>query len=74
MTLEEVKLRLADNIRRRRKELGLSQAKLAKKVGIDPRFISDLENCKLNASIEYLYKISEGLDISYEYLFNHHDI
>lgn len=55
---------LANNIKARRKELEISQEKLADKCGFDRTYISLLERAKRNPSFLNLKKLSSGLDIS----------
>ncbi len=55
-------------IRKRRKELGLTQTQLAQLSGVGLRFISELERGKESARIGYAIKIASnlGIDISAE--------
>ncbi|MGL5054435.1 MAG: helix-turn-helix domain-containing protein [Fusobacteriaceae bacterium] len=46
---------------RARKELGISQAELAKTIGTDQARISRLEKGTLNPTIDFLKRIAEGL-------------
>ena len=55
---------LAENIRKRRKELNLSQEQLAHKCDFDRTYISMLERGKRNPSLVNLKKLSLGLEIS----------
>lgn len=55
---------LAINIKTRRLELKLSQAKLAEICNFDRTYISLLERAKRNPSLLNLKKISIGLDIT----------
>lgn len=55
--------KLANKIKIRRKELTLSQEKLAEKCNFDRTYISLLERAKRNPSLLNLKKLSNGLDI-----------
>lgn len=55
---------LAEQIKKRRKALGLSQEKLAEKCGFDRTYISLLERSERNPSYLNLKKLSNGLGVS----------
>ncbi|TYQ28547.1 helix-turn-helix domain-containing protein [Pseudanabaena sp. UWO310] len=55
---------LAEQIKKRRKSLGLSQEKLAEKCGFDRTYISLLERSARNPSYLNLKKLCNGLGIS----------
>ena len=55
---------LAEAIRRRREELGLSQEKLADRCGFDRTYISMLERGRRNPAFLNLLKLADGLEIS----------
>ena len=63
ITLQNLKESLSQNIKRLRKERGISQEKLALKAEIDRSYMSQLERCLANPSIEALLRISNALDI-----------
>lgn len=50
-------------IKKHRKQLGMSQNRLAKEVGITQPFMNEIENGKKSPSVEVLFKICEVLDI-----------
>ena len=52
---------LGKNIAKKRKELGMSQADLAYKIGMEVPNLSVIENGKSNPQILTLLKISQGL-------------
>jgi transcriptional regulator with XRE-family HTH domain len=52
---------LADNMRERRKALGLSQEALADAVGIDRTYVSGLERGIKNPSLEMIARIASTL-------------
>lgn len=58
-------MRLYSNIRKRRQELGMTQAELAEKCGYsDHTTISGIENGKVDISVGKLYEIAKALDTS----------
>lgn len=58
------------NIKKYRKEKGMTSAQLAEAVGLSHDFIRQIESEKVryNFSVETFYKISEALDISMDQL------
>ena len=50
-------------IRNRREQLGWSQYKLAKVVGITQSFMNEIENGRKSPSLEVFFRICEALDI-----------
>lgn len=67
MTTLQVKLGKA--IVQLRKEKGLSQEAFAFDVGIDRRYMSDIENGKRNISLDILERISQKLGLKISELF-----
>lgn len=63
-TLPALKQSLSNNIKRIRKEQGISQEKLALKAEIDRSYMSEVERCLANPSIEALLKISNALNVT----------
>jgi transcriptional regulator with XRE-family HTH domain len=51
-------------IRRKRKELGLTQNQLAKAVGISQPFLHEIESGRKSPSVEVLVKICKELGIT----------
>lgn len=64
VTLPALKLALSSNIKRIRKEQGISQEKLALKADVDRSYMSELERCLANPSIDALMRIGNALDVS----------
>ncbi len=66
-----------NRVREIRKEQGITQAALAKKVGITRPYLSDIENCKRQVSGEVMLKIARNLQMKVEEIFFagdvHHD-
>lgn len=61
---------IGENIRKRRKKMGLTQAKLADKINgkIDHAKISDIEGAKEDFQFVTLLKICKGLELTLEEL------
>jgi transcriptional regulator with XRE-family HTH domain len=55
---------LGQAIKARRKQLGISQEKLAERCGFDRTYISMLERGKRNPSLLNLLKLAKGLETS----------
>jgi transcriptional regulator with XRE-family HTH domain len=51
----------ADNVRRRRKELDLSQEQLADRAGVHRTYIGMLERCEKNVTIYNIGRIADAL-------------
>lgn len=60
----EVRRRLAANMRRLRKERGLSQEALAHECGYDRTYVSQIERQVTTPSITAVAKIAEALGVS----------
>ena len=52
------------NIRKYRKQMKLSQVDLAVEVGIDRSYLSEIENGRVNPTINILYAIADSLNVS----------
>lgn len=61
---------IGENIKKIRKENGLTQAEFSKKIGISRTYLSDLENNRKSPSVETLDKMAEKLGVSTTYLLN----
>ncbi len=57
------------NVRRRRKELGISQEKFAELCGLHRTYISDLERFQRNISINNIERIASALGVDAYILF-----
>lgn len=64
-----IKIKVGNRIKELRKELGLSQEKLANNCELDRTYIASVENGKRNISIVNLEKIVEALGVSLEKFF-----
>lgn len=63
ISMDEVGVRMAENLRRLRKERGLSQELLALEAGVDRTMLSKIERRIANPSIETLLKLSNRLAV-----------
>jgi len=61
--------RLANRLKDRRSELGLTQAELAEKVGVTRKTVNTVENGVFTPSATLAIKLSQALEISVEQLF-----
>ena len=61
--LIRLKRGLAQNVKLRRKELGLSQEELADMAEIDRTYASQIERGVANPSLEVLYRVARSLEI-----------
>ena len=58
-----------NRVRELRNNLGISQERFALKIDMDRTYLASVEIGKRNISLENIYKISKGLEISMEKLF-----
>ena len=70
MEESEVRHLLSENIKRLRKQRGLSQLKLANELGMAITFINDIENCKKWVSPETLAKLAGFFGVPVAELFS----
>ena len=61
--LIRLKRGLAQSVKLRRKELGLSQEELADMADIDRTYASQIERGVANPSLEVLYRVARSLEI-----------
>ena len=59
----------AANMRKYRNSIGLSQEMFAEKCGLHRTYISSVERCKRNISIENIQRIADALEIETYMLF-----
>lgn len=64
-----IKETFGQRVRELRNQLGMSQEKFALKIDMDRTYFASVESGKRNISIENIYKISNGLEVSLEELF-----
>jgi XRE family transcriptional regulator, regulator of sulfur utilization len=60
---------LGHNMRRRRKELGMSQEELGDCAGLEQSYVSNVEAGTRNVSIDNIARIARGLNLGIEQLF-----
>ena len=61
--------RLANGLKERRAELGLTQAELAERVGVTRKTVNTVENGVFTPSTTLAVKLSQALGLSVEQLF-----
>ncbi|WP_298168949.1 helix-turn-helix transcriptional regulator [Novosphingobium sp.] len=54
---------LGENVRRLRKQSGMSQEELAYGVGVDVRYLGGIERAQENPSLKVLVQIAQCLDV-----------
>lgn len=62
--MSEIREILAENMRKCRAEQGLSQEELAAVCGLHRTYISDIERCERNLSIDNVEKIAKAFNVS----------
>jgi transcriptional regulator with XRE-family HTH domain len=68
VSMDEIRIRLAANLRRLRAERGISQERLALEAGVDRTMLSKIERRISNPSIETLLKLANRLRVDLVYL------
>ncbi|HEY9693622.1 MAG TPA: helix-turn-helix transcriptional regulator [Oculatellaceae cyanobacterium] len=69
-----IEYRFGKAIRRRRRELDLSQEELAERSGLHRNYISGIENGERNPTLKNIVKLAVALDISVPDLFVNYGI
>lgn len=69
MVQKEVRKQFGEQIKKIRKERGISQEKFALSIEMDRTYYSSVESGHRNVSIENIKKIADGFQISLEELF-----
>jgi transcriptional regulator with XRE-family HTH domain len=64
--IDDLKEDISSNIKKFRKAKGISQEKLALIAGIDRSYMSEIERCLANPSIDALLRISNALEVNPE--------
>jgi transcriptional regulator with XRE-family HTH domain len=70
----DVKQRFGKAIRRRRRELDLSQEELAERAELHRTYVSDIERGDRNPSLENIEKLAKALDTKVSTLFVNYGI
>lgn len=73
MTQDDIRKILASNIRKRRKELGITQIKLAELADISEPYMNDIERCQTWVSDKTLAKLAWALNLDLYELFLKND-
>jgi len=68
---QEMGKRIAENLKERRRVLGLSLDDLARASGVSRAALSQIETCKTNPSLNVLWKVAVGLGIPFSDLMGH---
>jgi transcriptional regulator with XRE-family HTH domain len=71
---QEIRQRFGKAIRRRRRELDMTQEKLAELAELHRTYISNLENGEANPSLDIIDRLARALDISIAQLFTDYRI
>ena len=66
--MNKVLKEIGSRVRKTRKDQHLSQSELAELMNVSASYISDLENRKINFSIESFIKLTEALQVSADWL------
>lgn len=64
-----IKIRFGKAVRRRRRELDISQEELAERSGLHRTYISSVERGERSPTLDSIYQISKALDIKIVELF-----
>jgi transcriptional regulator with XRE-family HTH domain len=72
--MPNIKERFGKAIRRRRRELDLSQEELAERAELHRTYISDIERGDRNPSLENIEKLAKALEISIADIFINYDV
>lgn len=64
MESTELKKRIGDNLRVLRAKVRISQEVLAEKAGISAKYLTQIENEKVNPSILIIFKLAKVLDVT----------
>lgn len=62
--IDPLLIKLAEDVRRLRKDKGLSQEALALVADVDRTYVSQLERCVANPSIAILQRVADALGVS----------
>jgi XRE family transcriptional regulator, regulator of sulfur utilization len=63
--MDEINVRIAERLRRLRRESGLSLGDLASRAGVSRAMLSQIETEKTNPTIAVLWKVAHGLGVSF---------
>lgn len=63
LTAQEVQELFASNMRRIRKDKGLTQEQVAERADLHPNYISSVERAERNISLQNIWKIAQALEV-----------
>lgn len=63
-----MEIKFADNLKALRKDKNLSQANLAKLIGVTQQCVSEWENLKTEPTLSYLWLLADLFDVSIDVL------
>ena len=64
MDMESESQKLGKNLKRIRKEKGISQGDIVRSLGMDRAFISNIENGKTNPTLATIAKLAKAIGVS----------
>lgn len=67
---DDVRRMVGENVKRLRIAAGISQAKLAERMGVDRAYVSGLEQGQRNPTVVTLWHIGKALDVPLRQFFN----
>lgn len=70
----DIKQRFGKAVRRRRRELDLSQEELAERADLHRTYVSDIERGDRNPSLENVEKLAKALDLKVSELFTRYGV
>jgi transcriptional regulator with XRE-family HTH domain len=70
---EDVRIMVGENVRRLRLAAGISQAKLAERMGVDRAYISGLEKGERNPTVVTVWHLSKALGVRMRSFFEEKD-
>ncbi len=71
---QSIEYRFGRAVRRRRRELDLSQEELAERSGLHRNYISSVENGHRNPSLRNIEKLAEALEMTISDFFKNYDV
>ncbi|KAM3116298.1 helix-turn-helix domain-containing protein [Phormidesmis sp. 146-33] len=67
-----IKQRFGQAVRKRRRELDITQEELAERAGVHRSYIANVERGEINPALENIEKIAEALEVSIPVLFTNY--
>ena len=69
MVMKDEAKRLGTNLKRIRTKQSINKIEIAKTLGVDRSFVSNIENGKNNPTLSTIIKLAQALDVSVDELF-----